>query len=39
MPIFANPLDLLSSNLFVELDGLVELGRTLIKLEGYNVTG
>jgi cysteine synthase A len=39
MPILSNPLDLLCQNLFFELGGLIEKGRLLLKLEGYNVTG
>jgi 2,3-diaminopropionate biosynthesis protein SbnA len=39
MPILNNPLDLLFSNLFFELDGLSGSARLLLKLEGYNVTG
>jgi 2,3-diaminopropionate biosynthesis protein SbnA len=39
MPIVRNPLDLLFQNLFFEIDGLIDAGRLIVKLEGYNVTG
>jgi 2,3-diaminopropionate biosynthesis protein SbnA len=39
MPILRNPLDLLFGNLFIELAGVTDRGRMLLKLEGYNVTG
>jgi 2,3-diaminopropionate biosynthesis protein SbnA len=39
VPILANPLDLIFSNLFIEIHGLIENGRLIVKLEGYNVTG
>jgi cysteine synthase A len=39
MPTLTNPLDLLFQNLFFELNGLIDKGRLVLKLEGYNVTG
>ncbi|UFZ08161.1 2,3-diaminopropionate biosynthesis protein SbnA [Bradyrhizobium ontarionense] len=39
MSILTNPLDLLVQNLFFELPGLVDRGRVVLKMEGYNVTG
>src|SRR5262245_53303779 len=39
MPIISNPLDLIFQNLFFETTGLIETGRLVVKLEGYNVTG
>jgi 2,3-diaminopropionate biosynthesis protein SbnA len=39
MPIVSNPLDLLCHDLFFELNRLIDKGRLLLKLEGYNVTG
>jgi N-(2-amino-2-carboxyethyl)-L-glutamate synthase len=39
MPVIGNPLDLIFQNLFFETTGLIETGRLVVKLEGYNVTG
>src|SRR5258707_15313348 len=39
MPTITNPLDLLFQSLFFETKGLIETGRLVVKLEGYNVTG
>jgi cysteine synthase A len=39
MSTVANPLDLLFHEIFFELRELVDRGRVVVKLEGYNITG